>query len=453
MLDRTEADPVSRFRCPRIEGYCSRAGVTPGETLEIKVSANPPSRFTLDLYRMGYYGGTGARHVTSFGPLRADTQPDPPIGPERARECRWETALSLTIPDDWTSGVYLGKLTTVPDGWQSYIIFIVRDRRLADFLFQCSTNTWQAYNRWPDHFSLYDDGEKEWYWGPGARVSYDRPYARYCQILDAPLSTGSGEFLLWEFPLAFWMEREGFDVTYSTNVDTHADPEAILRARTFLSVGHDEYWSPEMFAHVQTAIDSGVNAAFLCGNSAYGVTPMDVSSSGEPRRTLSRIGIFGPPEERVFAAFPEMRKFQVFGPDAARLMGVRSTWPIMGGGDWTCANGGHWLFEGTGMRTGDSIPGLVGWEFHGAPADLPGLEIVAAGMTQNGSNHEGAYASVLFPGPKGNLIFNAATIWWSDGLSEPPGYVRPAAYTQPQGPDPRVERITRNLFHRMRSVG
>lgn len=128
-------------------------------------------------------------------------------------------------------------------------------------------------------------------------------------------------------------------------------------------------------------------------------------------------------------------------------MGVRSTWPVMGGGDWTCAKEGHWLFEGTGMRNGDSIPGLVGWEFHGAPADLPGMEVVATGRTGNGAN-EGVHASVLFPGPKGNLVFNAGTIWWGDGLSEPPGYVRPAVYTTPQGPDRRVERITRNLFNR-----
>ena len=33
--------------------------------------------------------------------------------------------------------------------WQSYVVFIVRDDRPADILFQCSDNTWQAYNRWP----------------------------------------------------------------------------------------------------------------------------------------------------------------------------------------------------------------------------------------------------------------------------------------------------------------
>src|SRR5579871_3120992 len=270
MLTRTGIDPTTRYRCPWIEGFCSRASVSAGETIDIKVSCNPASPFTLDLYRMGYYGGTGARLMASLGSFQGCPQPDPPIGPQRVRECDWETAITLTIPDDWRSGVYLGKLTAEREGWQSYIIFVVRQARSSDLLFQCSTNTWQAYNRWPDQFSLYDDGNKEWYWGPDVRVSYDRPYGKYCQIFDAPLSTGSGEFLLWEFPLAFWLEREGYDVAYTTNVDTHGDPAALLRSRIFLSVGHDEYWSPQMVDNVRQALEAGVHAAFLCGNSAYG---------------------------------------------------------------------------------------------------------------------------------------------------------------------------------------
>jgi len=369
------------------------------------------------------------------------------VGDQRVRECAWEPAVSLRIPAEWPSGVYLGRLTAERGAWQSYVVFVVRDTRRADFLFQCSTNTWQAYNRWPDQFSLYDDGKKVWYWGPDVRVSYDRPYGKYCQIFDAPLSTGSGEFLLWEFPLAYWMEQQGYDVTYCTNVDTHLDPGQLLRARAFLSVGHDEYWSREMYAAVRRAIDSGVHAAFLCGNSVYGITPLAPGSTGAPARTLTRTGTFGPLEPQYLPGWPEMGRFREFGPSEALLMGARTTWPVTGGGAWVCAREEHWLFAGTGMKKGDGIPGLVGWEFHGAPADLPGLEVVATGKT-GGSREEGTYTSVLFPGPKGNLVFNAATIWWGDGLSEPPGYVRPRVYTEPRGPDRRVQQITRNLFAR-----
>ena len=104
---------------------------------------------------------------------------------------------------------------------------MVRDDRKADLLFQVSDTTWNAYNRWPSQYSLYDDGKKVWYWGPNVQTSFDRPYGKYCQILDAPLSVGSGEFLLWEFPLAYWMEQHGYDVTYISNLDTHSDPASL----------------------------------------------------------------------------------------------------------------------------------------------------------------------------------------------------------------------------------
>src|SRR5262245_44235963 len=291
MLSNTRIDPQTRYRCPWIEGYCSRTSVRAGETLEIKVSTNPPSTFTIDLYRLGYYGGRGGRHLGRLGAFKGQVQPDPPVGPERVRECGWETSAKVEIPSDWPSGVYLGKLTEEKEKLQSYLIFIVRDDRRCDFLFQCSDTTWAAYNRWPDLWSLYDDGTPphNWYVGPGVAVSFDRPYARYRQILDAPLSQGSGEFLLWEFPLAYWMEEQGYDVSYISNLDTHADPARLLRARSFLSVAHDEYWSLEMFENARAAVASGVGAAFLSGNSVDGVIDIRPSAAGVPHRTIARV--------------------------------------------------------------------------------------------------------------------------------------------------------------------
>jgi hypothetical protein len=449
MLTRTAVDPATKYRCPWIEGYCSRASVSAGERLSFHVSTNPPSRFTLDLYRMGHYGGTGGRHVLSLGPFAGATQPDPPVGHNRLRECRWEPCASITIPRDWLSGVYLGKLTAERDGWQSYVVFIVRDDRSADFIFQCSDTTWQAYNRWPSQFSLYDDGKKVWYWGPEVEISFDRPYGKYCQILDAPLSTGSGEWFLWEFPLAFWMEAEGCDVTYISNLDTHARPATLRRARGFLSVGHDEYYSLEMFNHLRSAIAAGLNVAFLSGNTCCGLIRFGPGPTGAPLRTFSRMDRFGPRDARETKDFPEMERFPWTAPNENTLIGARSVWPVTGGADWACLAPDHWLFTGTGMKKGDSIPGLVGWEWHGDPAAIPGLEVVASGPTKS-PRAEGVFTATVYPGPKGNFVFNASTCWWADGLSEPPGYVRPSVYTTPRGPDSRVQQITRNVLERMR---
>jgi hypothetical protein len=357
----------------------------------------------------------------------------------------------VTIPDDWVSGVYVGKLTAERDGWQSYVIFIVRDDRRADFLFQCSDTTWQAYNRWPDQFALYDDGKDKWYCGPGVDVSFDRPYGKYCQILDAPLTTGSGSWFLWEFPFAFWMEQHGYDVTYISNLDTHADAKGLLRAKGFLSIGHDEYYSIEMYDQLKAAVAAGVNACFFSGDTCWGRIDPRLSSRGAANRIFSRIDAFGP--RLPGGDWAGADKFPYQTPSESDLIGARNAPPVTGGGPWFCSMPDHWIFEGTGMKKGEGIPGLVGWEWMGMPADIPGLEVVSTGKTHNGTKGpkgEGIYTATIYPGPKKNIVFNAATCWWGDGLSAPPGYVRPKVYTEPKGVDPRAQRITSNIFDRIK---
>jgi hypothetical protein len=82
--------------------------------------------------------------------------------------------------------------------------------------------------------------------------------------------------------------------------------------------------------------------------------------------------------------------------------------------------------------------------------DLPGMNIVAEGDATTNGKTVGHYSSTLYDGPKDNVVFNAATIWWANGLSSPPGHVNPSRHgvTQ-QGVDPRVQQITHNLFRRI----
>ncbi|MCA9230370.1 MAG: hypothetical protein KDA57_06950 [Planctomycetales bacterium] len=444
LLDLTRIDPATKFRSPGIEGFCSHTSLRTGETIQFFVSTNPASALTLDIYRLGYYGGTGGRLLKQLGQIESKTMPDPEVGPLRLRNCQWEVAAELTIPDDWLSGVYVGKMTTVDEGLQSYVIFIVRDDRQADLLFQCSDHTWQAYNRWPTQFALYDDGVNQWYWGPNVQVSFNRPYGKYCQILDQPLSIGSGEFFLWEFPFVYWLEAQGYDVSYVSNQDTHYDPASLRRTKGFLSVGHDEYWTIEMFRHVQQAIAEGLNVGFFSGNAVCGRILLDSKVRG-----FERTGVFGP--AGGMREFESMSTLVHERPYANELMGAHSTGPVTGGADWVCSLPEHWIYENTGMKQGDSVPGLIGWEWHGDPAAIEGLEIVATSPTQSGPGkpNGGQYTATVYPGLKGNFVFNAATCWWADGLSEPPGYVRPNVYTKPMGPDRRIQQITSNILNRM----
>jgi len=447
-----------------IEGYCSANSVRAGEKLKIMVSANPESAFQLEIFRTGYYNGDGARLMKRFDSLKGITQPDPPVGENYVRECQWEPSVEFEIPKDWLSGVYLGKLTAEKTGVQSYVIFIVRDDRPCDLLFQCSDLTWSAYNRWPTDYSIYTKHKGYSSTGvPSGTVSFDRPYALFTHPVNKiKKSGGSGEYLPWEFPLAFWMEQHGYDVSYISNIDTHADPDGLLRTKGFISVGHDEYWTLDMYNNVLKARDEGVSLAFFGGNSVLCVIPMLPSGNGTPNRATRREGFFLP----VSGKIPEAVKRRMvnvggfepnMGPDGAQLMGARLDTSGKGGGggrgsgDWTCAKPDHWLFEGTGMKKGDSVKGLIGWEWHGAPAmDLPGMSVVAEGTPFINGKPMGRYTSTLYDGPKDNIVFNAATIWWANGLSSPPGHVNPSRHgvTQ-QGPDKRVQQITHNLFKRI----
>ncbi|NOY43218.1 MAG: hypothetical protein GXP26_15465 [Planctomycetes bacterium] len=444
LLTNTKIDPESKFRSPSIEGYCSHTSLRAGEKIQFFVSTNPASSFTLDIYRMGYYGGKGARLMKQLGSIESKTMSDPEVGPKRLRNCQWPVSAELIIPKDWVSGVYLGKLSTVGEDLQSYVIFIVRDDRPADILFQCSDHTWQAYNRWPSNFALYDDGVNSWYWGGNVQVSFNRPYGKYCQILDQPLSIGTGDFMLWEFPFVYWLESLGYDATYLSNEDTHHDPEGLKRGKGFLSVGHDEYWTIEMFRNVQQAIAAGVNVGFFSGNAVFGKVKYDPSV-----RSFERVGLFGP--ESGTRGFADIYTLPTGRPYGNELMGAHSTGPVTGGADWICTAPDHWIYNNTGMKQGDTVPGTIGWEWHGDPADIEGLEVVATGLTRTspGKPNGGQYTATVYPGPKGNFVFNAATCWWADGLSEPPGYVRPYVYVKPEGPDARIQQITRNILDRM----
>ena len=102
------------------------------------------------------------------------------------------------------------------------------------------------------------------------------------------------------------------------------------------------------------------------------------------------------------------------------------------------------------MKKGDRIPGLIGWEYHGDPPDDPrprGRRRRA--RPGRAASRPQQWTATIYPGPKGNFVFNASTIFWAQGLSSPPGHTLPwSHWSRPQGPDERVQRITQNLLER-----
>ena len=134
--------------------------------------------------------------------------------------------------------------------------------------------------------------------------------------------------------------------------------------------------------------------------------------------------------------------------DEQELMGASSYG--VGAADWTCQLPGHWAFADTGMKKGDKIPQLVGWEYHGLPLKEDSSLVVLASdnLVIDTKLSDKTYSATLYDGPKENFVFNAASCWWSMLLARPPGAVNPPGIDFSKA-DPRMQQITKNLFSRM----
>ncbi|MEV4181790.1 DUF4082 domain-containing protein [Streptosporangium canum] len=270
-----------------IQGYGTSMSVNHGEVIQFKV-ATDSTNYRVDIYRIGYYGGMGARFIATVNPSASlpQTQPDCLTDPaSQMVDCgNWAVSASWTVPASAVSGVYVANLIR-QDGTAgvSQMIFVVRDDdRGSDLLVQTSDATWQAYNTY---------GGTSLYRGLGAqgrafKVSYNRPFTTRVSTC----CTGSVEswFFDSEYPMVRWMEANGYDVSYTTNIDTAARPAELLEHKMFMSSGHDEYWSDEMRTNVQNALSGGVNLTFFSGNQMFWKTRWESSIDGSltPLRTL-----------------------------------------------------------------------------------------------------------------------------------------------------------------------
>ena len=313
---------------PTIQGFGHDISINCGETIFFKIKTDSTD-YRIDIYRMGYYGGMGARLVDTIEPSveLPQSQPEGIRDPAtRLYDCgNWAVSASWQSPSDAVSGVYFARLVredSSPANWRadngqdgpvaqptasahaygslghgrlanairepraSHIYFIVRDdESCSDILFQTSDTTWQAYNRYGGHctYARFNPDNPRMHGGTprSYKASYNRPFeTRYYRAVNMVFNG--------EYPFIRWLEANGYDVSYFTGVDSDRRGEEILKHRLFLSVGHDEYWSLDQRRHVERARDAGVNLAFFSGNEVFWKTRWEPSIDGEevPHRTL-----------------------------------------------------------------------------------------------------------------------------------------------------------------------
>jgi hypothetical protein len=265
---------------PSIQGFATDISVNRGERIDFKVDTHVP--YSITIYRIGWYGGQGARLVDRIDPARITARNQPECLSDPTTELldcgNWGVSASWTAPADATSGVYIARLVRSDTGTANHIIFVVRDdSSRAAIVFQTSDPTWQAYNAFGGS-NFYHGGAN----GRAYKISYNRPFTNRGDI------SGRDFFFSTEYPMIRFLERNGYDVTYTTGVDTDRHGDLLKNHKTFLSVGHDEYWSATQRANVEAARDAGVNLAFFSGNEVFWRTRWEksVDGTGTPYRTL-----------------------------------------------------------------------------------------------------------------------------------------------------------------------
>jgi hypothetical protein len=419
-----------------IEGYADRVSVERGGTIGFYVSTSAPA-FDLSVSRMGWYGGQGGRTMHRAQGLPGEAQPVPTPEPATGLiAADWRLSYSLRVPHDWPSGVYLARLRAAgdpPD--EAHILFVVRhDAQIADFVYKLPLNTYQAYNNWGGK-SLYafnSAGE------PATKVSFDRPYA---------LRGGAGHFFHWDYPMIRWLEREGYNVTYITDMDAHADSDYLPGRRALLSVGHDEYWSKAMRDSWEDARDAGYSLGFFGANSAYWQVRHESSARGIPHRVLVCYKHHAP--DPLAGADPSRatvlwREAALGRPENA-LVGVMSEGmiPFDESYPYVVRAADHWIFAGTGAQPGEAWSRIVGYEYdrlmeNGAtPA---GLVVLAESPLVDSTGKPSVSHSTYYQ--QGGMVFAAGTVDWAWALDD---------YWRPGHVDARLQRVTANLLAAFRA--
>lgn len=415
-----------------VEGFADRVSVRPGEPFGLRVSTTSAS-YTVRAYRMGWYGGARARLVWQSGPLPGILQPPARLHPEtRMAEAAWRQTGQVDT-SGWPEGSYLLRLDTEDGQAQRFVPLTIRSASPAGrTVVVNSVATWQAYNRWGGA-DLYKGttGKKK---SRSLHVTFDRPYSG---------GKGAGQFLVYEAPVIALAERLGLPLAYATGVDVARDPRLLCGAAAMVSLGHDEYWSPEQRGHVTRARDQGTNLAVLGANCCYRRIRFEASPVGADRIVVCYKDDYAadPGYRRGSPPTNDFRRRPAADPESSLLGVIYAGYPV--DAPYVVSHPGHWLLAGTGARAGDSFPHLVGVEFDRVnpayPTPRPVEVLAHSPVVCKGrpSYADTAYVSL----PSGAAVFATGTMRWVEALDA----TGPAGGKGNHGLDARAGHFTRTV--------
>jgi len=426
----------------QINAYASATSVNLGETITFHVTVGDNQTYTIAIYRLGYYDGSGARLLRLSPVLAGVMQPDPDIDPATGLiTCNWSPGWTLDVPSNWTSGTYMAVFTSA-SAWRCFAPFVVRDdKRRARLCVVMSFTTYQAYNMWPMDGkrgkSVYygydpDEAGRNDHERRAFKVSFDRPYHR----------DGLPNRFEFDHDFIQWAEREGYDLTYTTSIDLHAGRVDPSKYAGLIFPGHDEYWSGPMRDVAEAAVAEGTSLAFLTANNVYWHIRTEPSLDGRPDRVVTCYkgkADFDPePDDRGTTV--EWRRKKP-GPDDSeqRLLGVQYNGITRPPVPLVVESADHWFWAGTGVVNGDRIDDLVGGEADGMNPEFPlpvdvTQTILSRSPYRLSNGDDLVQNTSVYEKPNGAIVFVAGSLDW------------PAALNRPKRADPRVQVATANVI-------
>jgi hypothetical protein len=415
-----------------IEGYASATSVFPGETITFNVCVQAPYfNLKVDIYRVGQ-----AEVLLMSGQGHAMTYPTPPDVDEVG--CGWPPAYTLTIPSNWSSGIYVARISSMSTGTGTattdlrFAVKAATPGQNSRILFQLVTNTPQAYNNWGG-YNLYSDLS-----GNGDNRVHKASFNRPTNV----------SFFDYEIPFVQWLENNGIVVEYCTSIDLHNSADLLNKYQLLLSVGHDEYWSKEMRDNVEAFVESGRNVAFFSGNVCWWQVRFE------------DVG-------RTMVCFKDANQDPTNGVDSSRVTVLWRAAPVDRpenqmtgvsfdhGGGWYDPKAGplpavgyrvrlaeHWIFAGTELNDGDEFGKdnfIVGYEADGAqfveqdgipqvtcqdgtPSNF--LVLATADLsswgtdTNNWAGSDGKGCATMGLYQNNGVVFNAASTDWFKALGD-----------------------------------
>lgn len=418
----------------QIKGYASATSVNLGGKIAFHISAGEP--FEIAIFRLGWYGGSGARKILTTRMLAAASQPPLSIDVLTGMiSCDWAPTWTLNVGKKWVPGTYIAVLTTKA-GWRNYVPFVVRDpAKKNGFCIVLPFATYQAYNMWP-HDGLRGRSLYLGYAGTGIfgdvrpdgkplnkgdstrrarKVSFDRPFHDH----GLPFRFDEDHYMIQ------WVECMGYDLNYATSIDLETGAVDPRNYQGLVFSGHDEYWSRAMRETIEHGIRQGISMAYMAANNVYWHIRFETSAKHRPNRVMAcyKTGEDAPDYPTSATMLWRDPHPGPANPEQA-MLGVQFNGIVNESVPLVVRSSNHWFWEGCGVADGEAIPHVVDGEAdaynpsYPAPVDVDHTLLSASPyQLKNGSPM--MQNSSLYETRNGAIVFVAGTFNWTKSLGYP----------------------------------